>query len=83
VALNLGAGHGYTVREVIQAAETVTGRKVPHRIAERRPGDADILIADPARAQRILRWRPQRSTLESIVASAWAWHAQATQETPR
>jgi UDP-glucose-4-epimerase GalE len=76
VALNLGAGHGYTVREVIQAAETVTGRKVPYRMAERRPGDPDILIADPAQAQRILRWRPQRSTLESIVSSAWAWHAQ-------
>lgn len=74
VALNLGAGLGYTVREVIQAAQMVTGREVPYRITERRPGDAAILIADPARAQRILRWRPHRSTLESIVASAWAWH---------
>jgi UDP-glucose-4-epimerase GalE len=78
VALNLGTGRGYTVREVIQAAQTVTGHEVPLRIAERRPGDPAVLVADPARAERILGWRAQRSALESIVGSAWAWHAQAT-----
>ncbi len=80
VALNLGTGHGYTVREVIQTAQRVTGREVPHRIRERRPGDAETLIADPARAQRVLGWRAQRSTLESIVASAWAWHARRAKD---
>ena len=83
VALNLGTGHGYTVREVIQTAQKITGGEVPHRITERRPGDTDTLIADPARAERILDWKPQRSTLESIVASAWAWHSQATPKTAR
>jgi UDP-glucose-4-epimerase GalE len=74
VALNLGTGYGYTVREVIQAAQTVTGREVPHRIASRRPGDPAILVADPARAERVLGWRAHRSALESIVSSAYAWH---------
>jgi UDP-arabinose 4-epimerase len=74
VALNLGTGNGYTVLEVIQAAQAVTDREVPHRMAERRPGDPAILIADPARAERILGWRAQRSGLESIISSAWAWH---------
>jgi UDP-glucose-4-epimerase GalE len=83
VALNLGAGRGYTVLEVIQTAQAVTGREAPYRIVERRLGDPDVLIADPGRAERILSWRPQRSTLESIVASAWAWHAQPAKATPR
>ncbi len=79
-ALNLGTGHGYTVREVIEAARRVTGLEVPHRVTERRPGDPDALIADPGRAEQILNWRPRRSTLESIVASAWAWHTQAARK---
>jgi len=74
VALNLGTGHGYSIREVIQAVQAITHREVPHRMAERRPGDPAILIADPAKADRILGWRAQRSALESIISSAWAWH---------
>jgi UDP-arabinose 4-epimerase len=80
VALNLGTGNGYTVREVIKAAEVITGREVPHRIAPRRPGDPAVLVADPAKAERVLGWRAQRSALESIVASAWNWHMQMTKE---
>jgi UDP-arabinose 4-epimerase len=74
VALNLGTGHGYTVREVIQAAQAITGREVPHRTVSRRPGDPAILVADPTRAERTLGWRAQRSALDSIVSSAYAWH---------
>jgi UDP-glucose-4-epimerase GalE len=73
VALNLGSGHGYTVREVIQVAQAITGRVVPYRVVSRRPGDPAILVADPARAEQTLGWRAQRSALESIVSSAWAW----------
>lgn len=81
VALNLGTGQGYTVREVIQSAQAITGRQVKHRIVERRPGDPAILIADPARAERILGWRGHRSTLRNIVGSAWTWQMQkATQD---
>jgi UDP-glucose 4-epimerase len=73
VALNLGTGHGYSVREVIRTAQAVTGQAVPHRMASRRPGDPAILVADPARAEGTLGWRARRSSLESIVSSAWAW----------
>jgi UDP-arabinose 4-epimerase len=78
VALNLGTGRGYTIREVIEAVQAITGREIPHRMASRRPGDPAILIADPARAERVLNWRPQQSALENIVSSAWIWHTQLT-----
>jgi len=75
VALNLGTGDGHSVREVIHAVQSVTGREVPHRIAQRRPGDPAILVADPRVAEKCLDWRPQYSTLQSIVSSAWNWQS--------
>ncbi len=74
-ALNLGSGHGYTVREVIQAARAVAGRDVPHRISPRRAGDPAALVADPARAEQTIGWRAHRSSLESIVSSAYNWYS--------
>lgn len=73
MALNLGTGAGHTVREVIQAAQAVTGREVPCRIAPRRPGDPAALIADPRLAATVLGWQPRYSALDSIVGSAWKW----------
>lgn len=74
VALNLGTSHGYTILEVIQAVEAITGLKVPYRMAQRRSGDPAVLVADPASAERTLAWQPKHSALESIVASAYAWY---------
>jgi UDP-glucose-4-epimerase GalE len=74
-ALNLGSGHGHSVRQVIAAAEAVTGQAVRYREAPRRPGDPPALVADPTRANELLGWRPELSDLESIIKSAWAWHA--------
>jgi UDP-glucose-4-epimerase GalE len=71
-ALNLGTGQGYSVKEVISTIEKVTGRKVPWRLAQRRPGDPPALIADPSRAEKVLNWKAKRS-LEDIVATAWKW----------
>ena len=73
-AYNLGTGTGFTVRQVIEAVEQVTGRTVPHNIGRRRAGDPAALVADPSAANRDLSWRPTMSDLQSIVASAWAWH---------
>jgi UDP-arabinose 4-epimerase len=73
-AYNLGTGTGFTVRQVIDAVAKVTGRDVPHSIGPRRAGDPASLVADPAAANRDLNWRPAMSDLQSIVASAWAWH---------
>jgi UDP-arabinose 4-epimerase len=74
-ALNLGTGRGHSVREVIAAAEAVGGRPVPWRAAPRRPGDPPILVADPSRAAELLGWRPALSDLDTILATALAWHA--------
>ena len=73
-AWNLGTGAGCSVREVIAAAERVTGRRVPVVTAPRREGDPAVLVADPARAARDLGWRASdRSRLDAVVADAWAF----------
>jgi UDP-arabinose 4-epimerase len=73
IAVNLGAGHGRSVREVIAAAEAATGRKVPAQAAPRRPGDPPALVADPSLAAEILGWRPRHSDLDTIIRTALAW----------
>lgn len=74
LALNLGTGQGHSVREVIAAAESVTGRAVMSRNTTRRPGDPPMLVADPSRARDALGWTPHLSSLEDILGTAWAWH---------
>ena len=71
-ALNLGSGQGHSVKEVISTIERVAGRKVPTKIAARRPGDPPRLVADPSRAEKLLNWKAKRS-LEEIVSTAWKW----------
>jgi UDP-glucose 4-epimerase len=71
---NLGTGEGASVREVIEAAERVTGRAVPTVAAPRRAGDPAALVADGERARQLLGWAPQRSGLDEIIVSAWSWH---------
>ncbi len=70
---NLGTGTGYTVREVIEAAQRVTGREIPAREEPRRAGDPPELVAAAARAGAELGWAPRRG-LEEMIADAWAWH---------
>ena len=74
LALNLATGRGHSVREVIDAAERVTGRPITRRESPRRPGDPPALVADAHRVGEVLGWRPQHSDLETILATAWAWH---------
>ena len=73
IALNLGNGGGFSVREVLAAVEATTGRPVPYRVGPRRAGDPPVLVADANRARTVLGWEPARGNLEEIVASAWAW----------
>jgi UDP-glucose 4-epimerase len=73
-AFNLGNGHGYSNREVIAAVERVTGRPVRVVAAPRRPGDPARLVASADRIARELDWRPGIPALDSMIASAWAWH---------
>ncbi|HTH16235.1 MAG TPA: UDP-glucose 4-epimerase GalE [Magnetospirillum sp.] len=79
MALNLGTGSGNSVRQVIDAVERVTGLTVPVRLADRRAGDPAVLVADPAKAREVLGWRSASSVIDSIVASAYAWHSRLSQ----
>ena len=73
-AVNLGTGAGSSVLAVAEAARHVTGRAVATLARPRRPGDPPFLVAARGRAERLLGWRPRHSSLEEIIASAWAWH---------
>ncbi|WP_100836627.1 UDP-glucose 4-epimerase GalE [Kitasatospora fiedleri] len=68
---NLGNGTGFSVREVIESVRRVTGREIPVRIADRRPGDPAVLVAAADRAREALGWTPKRPDLDRIVADAW------------
>jgi len=71
---NLGNGSGYTVREVLQVARKVTGRKIPAEVGPRRPGDPPELVASSEKIMRELGWKPRYPDLEMIVETAWRWH---------
>jgi UDP-glucose 4-epimerase len=69
---NLGSGSGYSVRQVIEQAEAVTGASIHAREAERRPGDPPALVAASDRIKAELGWEPSK-TLEAMIADAWAF----------
>ncbi len=71
--LNLGTKDGFSVQQVVEAVERVTGKALPVVYGDRRPGDPPALVADSGRAREVLAWRPQRSTLDEMVSSAWEW----------
>ena len=72
-AINLGTGAGYSVKEVLDACERVTGQKVPVQIGMRREGDPAVLVASYAKAKRVLGWQPRNEGLDSTIESAWQW----------
>ncbi|MEY2546731.1 MAG: UDP-glucose 4-epimerase [Verrucomicrobiota bacterium] len=71
---NLGTGGGASVREVIDAARKITGRKIDVVEKPRRPGDPPRLIAASEKIKRELGWKPQFQNLDTIIESAWKWH---------
>ena len=73
-AYNVGTGRGYSVKEVIETAKKVTGVDFLVQDAPRRSGDPDILVAKADRIKELLGWQAKYSGLETIIASAWAWH---------
>ncbi|MGE3934560.1 MAG: NAD-dependent epimerase/dehydratase family protein, partial [Rhodospirillaceae bacterium] len=73
--ISLGVGRGFSVREILDSVERVTGRKVPATYGPRRPGDPAMLIADPSRARTLLDFRPRFTEIDQIVETAWAWHS--------
>ena len=79
-AANLGTGQGHSVKEVILTVEAVTGYPVPRRMGPRRPGDPPALVADPRRAESLLRWKARR-TLRETISTAWKWMERRRQQT--
>jgi UDP-glucose 4-epimerase len=71
---NLGNGRGYSNREVLETARQVTGHPIPAVMADRRPGDAPVLIASSDRIRDELGWQPEYPDLATIVGTAWEWH---------
>ena len=74
--MNVGTGSGHTVLEVLQAADRVTGGKVPYSVGPRRAGDPPALVADAGEIQRRFSWRPRFSDLDTIIRSAWRWQTE-------
>jgi UDP-glucose 4-epimerase len=72
-AFNLGTRGGFSVRQIVEAVERVTGRSLPVEYAPRREGDPPVLIADSTRARSTLGWEPKRSTLDEMICTAWEW----------
>lgn len=70
---NIGSGKGFSVLEVMAAAERVTGQWVPYKFANRRPGDPPILVASAEKSKKILSWSPEITCLDEIIRSAWDW----------
>jgi UDP-glucose 4-epimerase len=71
---NLGNGQGFSVREVIAAAEQVTGLPIAIEESDRRPGDPPSLIGSGEKARKILGWQPNYPSIKDIVSHAWQWH---------
>ncbi len=70
---NLGNGNGFSVREVVAAAERVTGLRASVIEKPRRPGDPPALVGSSAKARAILGWKPHYTDLEEIIRTAWLW----------
>jgi UDP-glucose-4-epimerase GalE len=71
---NLGNGSGFSVMEVINTAEKVTGKKVPYKIGPRREGDPAVLVASAEKAKVERNWQPRDTSLEKLIETAWHWH---------
>jgi UDP-glucose 4-epimerase len=73
-AFNLGNGSGFSVKEVIEMAKTVTGREIKVVECDRRPGDPPALVGSSDKAKEILGWQSQYADLKQIITHAWNWH---------
>ena len=71
---NLANEQGFSVRQIIEVCEKVTGVTIPHQVGPRRPGDPPRLIGSAERARRVLGWQPRYGGIETIIQTAWRWH---------
>jgi len=81
-AFNVGNSRGFSILEVIDAAERITGRKIPRKLGPRRPGDPAVLVASKEKLKRALGWEASHSSLDEIIQSAWTWKQKFPQGYP-
>ena len=74
-AFNLGSSTGFSNKQMLEAAREVTGKPIPAKMAPRRPGDPDSLVAASDKARTILGWKPKYDDVHNIIATAWKWHS--------
>lgn len=79
---NLGSEEGHTVLQIIQAAEKMCNKKALINMCPRRPGDAEVLLANSSKAQKKLNWKPKKSNLKNILHSAYTWECKNNQIMP-
>lgn len=72
---NLGSSTGFSNKQMLEAAREVTGKPIPAKMAPRRPGDPDALVAASDKARKVLGWKPQYDDVKKIIATAWKWHS--------
>ncbi|HPF71291.1 MAG TPA: GDP-mannose 4,6-dehydratase, partial [Candidatus Krumholzibacteria bacterium] len=72
--INLGTGRGYSVLEMVAAAREASGRDIPYKVVDRRPGDVAVCYADPTFAERTLGWKANRGIAE-MCADHWRWQS--------
>jgi len=70
---NVGTGTGFSIRQVMDSVERVTGKKVPYTVGPRREGDPPELVADSSKLKATLGWKPEFAELDRIVQTAWSW----------
>ena len=71
---NLGSNNGYSVKEMLDAARTVTQKDIPAKVAPRRAGDPGTLVASSDKAKAVLGWEPSYTDVKQIIETAWNWH---------
>ena len=81
-SFNVGNSRGYSNLEVVQTAERITERKIPHKLSSRRPGDPAVLVASNEKLKRLLGWCATHSSLDEILQSAWDWRRRFPQGYP-
>ncbi len=74
-AFNLGSSTGFSNKQILEAAREVTGEPIPAKIAPRRLGDPDSLVAASDKARNVLGWDPKYDDVHDIIATAWKWHS--------
>lgn len=72
---NLGSSTGFSNKQMLEAAREVTGKEIPAKMAPRRPGDPDSLVAASEKAREVLGWKPKFDDVHDIIATAWKWHS--------